>query len=384
MMRVAMLGLYPPDPRYILGGVEAVTYLLSHALAALPDVDVHVVTLRAGVPHRRELEHAGVRVTVLPQPRRGRLTWHRAGTRLLLQEVARIQPDVVHSHGSDVYTAAAVASPYPHVVTVHGVMAREASTVLGWRRRLAREVDRWFERWVLRQAREVIAISPYVEQAYPWLRARLHFVENPVSPRYFDVPEGTEVQGRVLCVARVIPRKGILTLIRSFARVAATYPQAVLDIAGEMDSFPEYAAMCQAEVRRRGLEDRVRFLGPLDEARLYTAYAQAQVTVLPSRQETAPVVIAESMAAARPVVATAVGGVPYMITPGETGWLVPAEDEEALAEALAKALADEARCREMGRRARVAARERFAPAKLAEKHRAVYHTVLDAFAGERR
>ncbi len=375
-MRVAMLGLYPPNPDHIVGGVEAVTYFLSHALTTFPNVEIHAVTFRPHLSRPQVLQHGDVVVYLLPTPRAGRLLWHRPSVRRLHRLLSVLSPDIVHSHGSTMYTAAAVSSSYPHVVTVHGIMAREAPTVWGWRRRLAREVDRWFERWVLAQAREIIAISPYVREAYPWLRARFHLVENPVNPRFFDVPEDAVATGNVLCVARVIPRKGVLTLIRAFARVAGDFPGAELHIAGETESFPEYAAACREEVRRRSLEHRIHFLGPLTPDDLADAYGRAQVVTLASVQETAPVVIAEALAAGRPVVATAVGGVPYMVRDKETGWLVPPGDDQGLARALAAALQNPERCVQMGRAARAEAQQRFHPLPLAEKHLHVYDIVM--------
>ncbi len=375
-VRVAMLGLYPPDPDHILGGVEAVTYHLTHALSTFPDLDIHAVSFRPDLKQPRRVEHGRVRVHLFPTPRNDRLFWRRPSVRVLRRALQYLQPDVVHAHGTTMYAAAAVSSPFPHVVTVHGIMAREAPTVWGWRRRLAREVDRWFERWVLKRTREVIAISPYVPQAYPWLRARFHFIENPVDPRFFDAPmDGMEV-GNVLCVARVIPRKGVLTLIRAFARVTADVPAAELHIAGETNSFPEYAAACRNEARRLGVASRVHFLGPLGMDALVDAYARAQVVALASLQETAPVVIAEALAAGRPVVATAVGGVPYMVQEGKTGWLVPPEDEKALVRALTTALTSPEMCRKMGEVARADARARFHPLPLAEKHVDVYRSLI--------
>ena len=374
-----MLGLYPPDPEHILGGVEAVTYHLSHALATFPNLDVHTVSFRPDLKQPRRFQHDKVTVHLLPTPRNDRLLWRRPSVRMLHEVVRHLRPDVVHAHGTTMYAAAAVSAPFPHVITVHGIMAREAPTIWGWRRRLAREVDRWFERWVLTRTQEVIAISPYVPEAYPWLRARLHFIENPVDPRFFDVPAGAMEAGNILCVARVIPRKGVLTLIRAFARVAADFPTAELHIAGETASFPEYARACQQEVQRLGLNARVHFLGPLSMDALADAYARTQVVALASVQETAPVVIAEAMAAGRAVIATAVGGVPYMIGEGKTGWLVPPRDEEALAQALANALASPRLCQEMGKVAREEARARFQPLPLAWKHLEVYREVVGAW-----
>ncbi len=374
-MRVAILGLYPPDPDHIAGGVESVTYLLAHTLTTFPDVEVHIVTLRPGVPRPREFNHGDVRVHLFPTPPKTRLLWHQPSVRLMRRALTTIAPDVVHGHGSTLYAAAAATSSYPHVVTVHGIVAREAPTIWDWRARLSIEVDRWFERWTLTKVRDVIAISPYVLEAYPWLRARVHFIENPVDPRYFDVPENAVEPGTILCVARVIPRKGIHHLIRAFARIADRFPHAQLFIVGETDPFPKYTALCRDAARAGGVGDRVHFVGPMSPAELAKAYGRAQVVALASVQETAPVVVAEALAAGRPVVATAVGGVPYMIREGETGWLVPPRDEDTLADALASALQDPERCVEMGRAARAEARQRFHPRPLAKKHLDVYDMV---------
>ncbi len=375
-MRLAILGLYPPDPNHIAGGVETVTYLLAHTLSSFPAMDVHVVTLRPGISGPRSFDHGDVHVHLFPTPPKTRLLWHRPSVRLMHGALAAIKPDVVHGHGSTLYAAAAIESPYPHVVTVHGIVAREAPTIWEWRARLSIEVDRWFERWTLPKARDIIAISPYVLEAYPWLRARVHHIENPVDPRYFDVEASEVERGNVLCVARVIPRKGIHHLIRAFAQVARDFPHARLSIAGEADPFPKYTALCLDEARKGKVEDKVHFLGPMSPEELVTAYARAQVVVLASLQETAPVVIAEAMAAGRPVVATAVGGIPYMVREGITGWLVPPQDEDALANALAAALEDPKRCARMGEEARADARARFHPLPLAKKHLDVYDTVM--------
>ncbi len=374
-MRVVMLGLYPSDPQRVLGGVEAVTYLLTRALVEA-GVEVHMVTLKPRGETVRPPDGGPTALHVLPLPRFSRLTWHTRSMARLLQAVRALRPDLVHAHGSDMYTGAAVRSPYPHVVTVHGVMAREAPTVWGLRRRLAREVDRWFERWTLARAREIIAISPYVRDAYPWLRARLHFVENPVNPRYFHVPTDRVVPGRVLCVARVIPRKDILGLIRAFRPVVDRVPHAELFIAGETLSFPEYAQACREEVERLRLGDRVHFLGGVDEDTLADAYARAHVVVLNSVQETAPVVIAEALAAATPVVATRVGGVPYMVEEGRTGRLVPPRDPETLARVLTQVLSDPGWAARAGQEAREVARSRFHPRRVAERHLDVYRHIL--------
>ncbi|QLH81220.1 glycosyltransferase [Halosimplex pelagicum] len=85
-------------------------------------------------------------------------------------------------------------------------------------------------------------------------------------------------------------------------------------------------------VRRRGLGDRIEFLGVVDDVSEYMRAADGYV--LPSRWEGFPIVLLEAQASGLPVVATAVGGVPELVSDGETGFLVPSDDPGALADRL--------------------------------------------------
>ncbi|MCX7707829.1 MAG: glycosyltransferase family 4 protein [Anaerolineae bacterium] len=225
------------------------------------------------------------------------------------------------------------------------------------------QLDALFERWVIRRARDVIAISPYVAEEYrPLTRARFHAIENPVADEFFTIPEaaaGPLMAPRLLCVARVIPRKDILTLLAAFARILAACPQVRLEIAGSTTADPDYAASCRKTAEDLGLIGKVHFLGDLSGRALLDAYARADVVLLTSRQETAPVAVAEAMAAGRPVVATSVGGVPFMVADGVTGKLAAPGDASGLAQATLSLLGDPDLRVACGRAARAAAEERF-------------------------
>jgi len=374
-LRVAIVGLFPVHDGPVVGGVEAVTQLLAGRLSRVEGVEVHVVTLRSDIAAPRTLQKGRLFVHMAPQPRFGRLTWHQPEIRRLHALLAAIEPDIVHGHGSDLYAAAAIRGRWPHVVTIHGVMFAEAHTVWGKKKRLAREIDRWFERWLLPQAQHIVAISPYVREAYPWLRARWYDIENPVDPSFFTA-EGEAEPGTLLSVARVIPRKGILPLIDAFAAVARDFPAAQLRIAGEMTSFPDYAQACRERVQRLGLTEQVHFLGALDRPALRRAYRRAAVFVLNSRQETAPVVITEAMAAGRAVIASDVGGHKYMVKAGHTGWIVPFDDKVAWRQTMTQALANPEECLRRGATARREAALRFHPDIVAEKHLIMYREII--------
>lgn len=380
-MRVAILGWHPLYDNRIIGGPEAVTVHLAQGLLRQGDVDVHVVIYSKSLPNDTVVEREGLTVHAVrlrPVPRWSML---RATVRVIRRVVDAIAPDVVHAHGSGLFADAALSSRRPALLTLHGVIWREAEVArqqgLGWRDRLTWAYDRWYERWYLRRARDVIAISPYVEETYRNLTsARLHLIENPVGDAYFNLPPAQEGTAGVLCAARVMPRKNTLTLIEAFDLVRHDVPHARLRIAGEMDSYPAYAEQCRQLVRERGLDGHVDFLGWLDEPSIQAEYSRCACLALVSWQETAPIAIEQAMAAGRAVLASDVGGVRYMLADGQAGQLAQPDDVAGIARGLRRLLTDDAVRRQLGERAREEALCRFEVNAVAAQTRALYERVI--------
>jgi glycosyltransferase involved in cell wall biosynthesis len=248
-----------------------------------------------------------------------------------------------------------------------------------------------------------------IERPERWVR-----INNPVPDAFLTLADRSEAW-RVLYVGSITEVKDLLTLLRAIARMKERYPQVRLRVAGRATSA-DYERRVHALVRERDMAEQVTFLGLLDRGQLLDEYAQAALVALPSLYENAPMAIIEAMAAAKPVVATAVGGVPHLVrTPpppppegptessllekrllldlregegagerGSTGLLVPAQDDAAMAEALRTLLCDPALARRMGERARDEARRRFGAASIAQETYALYQRVLDARAGGSR
>ncbi len=153
---------------------------------------------------------------------------------------------------------------------------------------------------------------------------------------------------RVLCVAQWIPRKGILDLVQAWT--ARKRPNAVLELIGETDADPGYAASVRAAAAKSS-GSSVVVRGPVDDATLARAYAAADLFALPSRFEGYGVVYAEALAHGLPMLACDVGPVPELLG-GEAALLVPPGDVGALSEALSLLLGDAARRRRMSEAAK--------------------------------
>lgn len=386
-MKIALLGPYPVDPAApagqppLPGGVDAVVLALARGLARRPDLDISVVTAVPGLAAAVRVDGDGYPVFCVPRPRGGRLTGQRQVVASLRGQLAAFAPDIVHAHIAGIYARAALTSGLPAVITLHGIIYREMQQAwpnTPWPTRLRWLSDALAERAVVRQAREIIAISPYVLTEFRGqTRARVHTVENPVADRFFTAAAPPPGRDRLLCVARIIPRKGILALIRAFALIAQARPAATLALVGETAAEPGYAEQCRALAQTLGVADRVTFLGGQPPAAVLAQYTACDVVLLASEQETAPVSIAEALAAGRPVVTTDVGGCAAMVADGVTGRVVPPRNPAALAEAVLALLVDPASCARMGQAAHATAAARFRLDAVVDATLAVYRSILE-------
>lgn len=160
---------------------------------------------------------------------------------------------------------------------------------------------------------------------------------------------GTPAARTILSVGKFEHQKGQDVLIDAFAGVAAEFPDVSLTLAGATDhALP--ALRQQAE--RLQLSGRIRFLQDVPYENIAALFAGASLFALPSRLESFGLVLLEAGAFGLPVVASAVGGVPEILTDGQTAHLVPPDDVTSLARALRTMLADTSAAQAMGARLR--------------------------------
>jgi glycosyltransferase involved in cell wall biosynthesis len=296
----------------------------------------------------------------------------------------RVQPHLLHAQGPTPFGVSARFSRRPLVLTVHGLemlstrmqRARGFSGPVGvLRRRLAGlAMDLSVER-----CDAVVSISPYVEQ---FLGDRLAdkpraAIANPVAPAFFDVPPPPNAQGGcILSVGNLSETKNQLLLVRAFGAVANDFPTSRLLLVGPATDRG-YEARVQALIAALALNGRVELPGETSPDAVVRLYARADVVLSGSIQETAPLAVAQAMAAGRPVVATDVGGLRWMVEDGVTGFVVPSDADAAMASGLRTLLGDADRRLRMGQAARRIAVERFHPRQIATQTAAFYRQVVE-------
>ncbi len=174
----------------------------------------------------------------------------------------------------------------------------------------------------------------------------------------------------VMTVARLNYEKGIDTLIDSASLIRSRHPRARVVVVGE---GPERQALEQ-RTRRLNLEETVRLIGFQPD--IWAGLAAADAICIPSKSEGMPNALLEAMAAAKPIVATAVGGIPEAIESGHDGLLVPADDPRALAAAVCRCLDDPEFAEGLGAAAARTVRERFCARAVAERYAELYAGLL--------
>lgn len=258
----------------------------------------------------------------------------------------------VHAHfGTNAATVAMMARALggpKYSFTVHGPEEFDAPRALSLSEKLKRadfavgvsefgrsQLCRWapFERW-----------------------DRLHVVHCGIEPGRFETPaELPDGPLRLVSIGRFVEQKGQMVLIRAMARLRDSHPDLHLSLVGDGEMRPDL----ERAIAAHGLQDHVTLTGWLSEQGVRAQLDAAHALVMPSFAEGLPMVVMEAMASARPVIATYIAGTPELVRPGGTGWLVPAGDDAALAQAIRKlAKTDPGQLREMGQKGRKRALER--------------------------
>ena len=411
-MQIAMLS-YHTCPLATLGGKDTggmnvyVREITRHLGAAGVHVDVFTRSQDEHVPHVLHDLGYGNRVVHIPAGPEHPLPKNELATYLPefvhgIQEFTAskgIRYDLIHSH----YWMSGVAAielrktwkiPVAHMfhtlVVMKNRVAQSPNEIEG-------EYRLEGEKTVLASVDRIIAATPAELAQLQWLyRADVRKVV-VIPPgvdtcRFYPIPAdeakeyiGVPPCGRmILFVGRIEPLKGLDVLLESIALlrqkdVLGEYRFCLVVIGGEAISDNDLLSTEMARIHalreQYGLNDLVAFLGKRSQDTLPYYYSAAEVVVVPSYYESFGMVALEAMACGIPVVASQVGGLAYLVQDGITGFTVPVDDPQALADRLMQLLSNPALRTSMGKKAEQTARE-YAWGEIAQKLLMVYSDLI--------
>ena len=336
----------------------------AHVVAHGPGFDLHYVANRprAWPPNGRR-----------PGRAMDLYAFERAGLR---RAIALARPDVVHAHWACEFAWATLASGLPHVVTCH----ESPIGVARFERDLVHGAYRWMRAgvaWhVLRQARRVTSVSPWMAQQVGSLcRVPVSVVPNPVAEHASHSLRTTSSRpARVLmaCNGWSALKNGDAGLA-AHAMLHARGVDSELHLFGRGSEEGGPAARAWSPLRSPA---RVVFHGPVPHGVLLGEMAAGDLLLHPARQESFGTVLAEAMSTGLPVVAGRdSGAVPWVV--GAGGELVDVTRPQAMADAMQRLLGDPLARAEHGRRGRERVRDCFSPDAVAAQYEREYWRALE-------
>ncbi len=266
----------------------------------------------------------------------------------------------------------------PHVATVHGsdisILQKNRLLII-------------LCRFIVRNSDMITVNSNYMkrqlESIAPDCSAKIRVIPMGINPEKFKATEFIDIKKKfmtehlVLSVGRLIDWKGTIHLINAMPAVLRQIPDTVLLIIG---AGPEKETLIN-RTHELDLENRIHFLGVVDNEDLPSYYHAADVFVLPSiiksgKTEALGVVLLEAMASGCPVIGSNVGGITDIIVDGETGFLVPEQRPDVLADRIVQMLLDGCLREQFRENGLIRVREKFTWEKISKDFGDVYLQVL--------
>jgi glycosyltransferase involved in cell wall biosynthesis len=292
--------------------------------------------------------------------------------------VREVKPDLIQTHAVKSHFLTRLSGlprSIPWIAFHHGY------TSTTWRTKLYNELDRWS----LKAASQVVTVSRVsVEQlTLKGIKSeKIRIIHNAVSATYgIDTGNASQVdtlreslgipvgQKIILSVGRLSKEKDQVALVEAMRELRGPSPPYLLIVGGG----PEHKAILE-RARGLGLTNRVILTGQQDEVGPF--YALADMVVISSRSEGSPNVLLEALAAGVPLVATAVGGIPEMVTDGEHALLVQHGNARQMAEAIDKLLGTKGLAQHLMEHGKMLIRTRFSPAERARILSEMYRNIL--------
>ncbi|MDQ3279938.1 MAG: N-acetyl-alpha-D-glucosaminyl L-malate synthase BshA [Acidobacteriota bacterium] len=358
------------------GGSGVVATELGLALAKHGD-DVHFISYAP--PSRLNFLHERVHfheVTVTPYPLFDPYPPYTLALATKMAEVAAYEKlDILHVH----YAIPHAISAYLAKQILHGGV-RVVTTLHGTDITLVGRDESY-----LPITKFGIEVSDRVTAVSQWLKEEtarnfstgksIDVVPNFVDPSRFKRNGSafchafTSRGEKLVChVSNFRPVKRVMDVVETFGRIVKEVPSRLLMIGDGPDR-----SRAEAWARTHQLSDRVLFLGNV--ANLEELLGACDLFLLPSETESFGMAALEAMTSETPVIATNSGGLPEVVSHGETGYLLPVGDVQAMAECAIEVLRDDALRHRMGKHAREVAIERFDDQKIVPLYRELYESV---------
>ncbi|WP_053073723.1 glycosyltransferase family 4 protein [Bacillus sp. LL01] len=371
-------------PPAIIGGLGQHVWELSRQLAQVGHQVMVVTPHTLGAPQMETVE--GVTVYRAKEVESSYDDFHLfvAQTNMNLAERVRAlsdqyRLDIIHAHDWLVGFAARALKKslaIPIVSTIHALEEGRSNLELSIQQR----TNKW-EVALINDSDVLIVCSPFMKKEVEKKirdKKAIHIIPNGVqlshgtSESIMDFLNRKSYSHLVLFLGRMVPEKGITTLIEAARKILEKHPECLFVIGGKGPFLSEY----KAKVLNLGLEENILFIGFLNEVEKATMLQQCDILVVPSLYEPFGIVAIEGMAAGKPVIAAMTGGLSSIIEDEETGLLFNPGDGLDLSEKIKFSLGNPSVCATLGEKAMKEVKQKYNWEDVRDQTEAVYETTV--------
>jgi len=349
-MKIIQIGSFPIDASSIKGGVEASVYGLTieqaknHQLFVIDtprrEIDKDFTEEINGITVFRFSAKVGNNYTALLR------------LKTSLNVIRGLKPDICHIHTTSLFSFFTYLllrlSRIPSIVTVHGLahiekrnLWRKQHSIRNFIKYLAQSLTEFL---FLSCCSKIIVDTQYVadaiklfkKQGQIWRMPIYKIIPQGVNEAFFHL-ENTPIQHQLLSVGAIVKRKGQLQLIDAMEKVKTEFSDFSLSIVGALSDNLYYELM-QSLILEKGLEKYINIYLDASFEQIKKFYKNAEIFVLHSEEESQGIVFCEAMAAGKPIVATNVGGIPWVIEDNVNGLLSDFGDIDTFANHVIKLL----------------------------------------------
>ncbi|ADD08061.1 glycosyltransferase family 4 protein [Candidatus Aciduliprofundum boonei] len=344
-----IIGKYPTNERIVKGGIESAVYGLVHALKKRYKNKIEISLISPNSEKDFYKKENDIEVKYISNPYRWQLLY---AFRLkdILGVLKNREFTIVHLHGSSLLNLFTILylliKGIPFVVTIHGIVSIEHKNRFVLNKNLKNFIKfiihSFVEYTILILSKFIIVDTEYVKKKLPFTNHKKVFVvPQGINEIFFNI-EDQPIFGDILSVGVISPRKGYEYSIQAIAKLKNRFPEIHYEIIGAMNSLEqkEYYKKLRALIKKFKLENTVFIYPNKSKNFLIEHLKKAYIFILHSQEESQGIAFCEAMAAGKPIVATNVGGVPYVVKNEVTGFLSDYGDVKSFIENITKLLED--------------------------------------------
>jgi glycosyltransferase involved in cell wall biosynthesis len=239
----------------------------------------------------------------------------------LKKQVNEFKPDIIHFEAGDAFllTQLLISKRIPYLLTIHGIAIAEGKVEKSFHKKLSSYFNGFLDKLLF--PKNIIHLSNYSKKIYANKKIDNQvIIPNALSEHFYNLKLKSTSENKLIFIGVLNDNKNLLMLLEALKLLNNKNMRFNLDVLGDFKDL-NYKTTIEAFISQNQLQNQIKFHGWVKQNDTLKLIEAADILVLASKQESLPMVIAESMAAGKAIVASNIGGVSEMVKPNINGFL---------------------------------------------------------------